>query len=45
MPKVQESITMLPLTEEVFSQLPVAPNDKLVLAGMYNCGFETADMA
>ena len=49
MPKVQEPIMMLRLTAtrncKVSSQLSFAPNDKLVRAGMNNCGFETVDMA
>ena len=30
---------------KISSQLSFAPNDKLVRAGMNNCGFETVDMA
>ena len=30
---------------KISSQLSFAPNDKLVRAGMKNCGFETVDMA
>ena len=30
---------------KISSQLSFAPNDKLVRAGMNDCGFETVDMA
>ena len=46
---ILELITVLCLTgtrnRNVSSQLSFAPNDKLVRAGMNNCGFETVDMA